>query len=122
MKKIVITIIVIFVAICFTNAQAGVKFIGPKDTFDITKDDVKSVRGAPDSFGKYMLIIEFSKEGAKRFYRMTEKNEGNYISIYYGDTLLQPDTFLPEPMYTKEFPITLDDEKMMREIIRFYQP
>lgn len=122
MKKIVTTILMIFVVFCSTSAQAGVKFTGPNDTFDITKDDVKSVRGAPDAFGKYMVIIEFSKEGAKRFYRMTEKNEGNYISIYYGDTLLQPDTFLPEPMYTKEIPITLDDEKLMREIIRVYQP
>lgn len=112
---------VIFLALCFSPVLAGVKYTGPAGTSEIEKDDVQSARGFPDQYKQYCVLLELTKKGAKRFFTMTENNEGNYVSIHFDDKLLTPKLFVAEPMYTREIAIQVNDEKLMNEIIKFYE-
>lgn len=116
-----IIISVIFLTFCCSPVFAGVKYTGPAGTFEIEKDDVQSARGFPDQYKQYCVLLELTKKGAKRFFTMTENNEGNDVSIYFGDKLLTPKIFVAEPMYTREIAIQVHDEKLMNEIIKYYE-
>jgi preprotein translocase subunit SecD len=107
--------------VCSSDLFAGIKYTGPADTFEIEKDDVQSARGFPDQYKQYCVLLELTKKGVKRFFTMTEKNEGNYVSIHFGDKLLTPKMFVAEPVYTREIAIQVYDEKLMNEIIKFYE-
>jgi len=123
MKTIHISIIfsMIFFALCCSPVFAGVKYIGPAGTFEIEKDDVLSARGFPDQYKLYGVLLELTKKGAKRFFTFTENNEGNYVSIHFGDKLLTPKLFIAEPVYTREIAVQADNEKSMSEIIKYYE-
>ncbi len=111
----------IFFALCCNPVFAGIKYTGPAGTFEIEKDDVQSARGFPDQYKQYCVLLELTKKGAKRFFTMTENNEGKYVSIHFGDKLLTPKIFIAEPMYTREIAIQVYDEKLMNEIIKYYE-
>lgn len=120
-KYYLIILSVIFFALSCSPVFAGVKYTGPVGSFEIEKDDVQSARGFPDQYKQYCVLLELTKKGAKRFFTMTDNNEGNDVSIYFGEKLLTPKIFIAEPVYTREIAIQVHDEKLMNEIIKYYE-
>ncbi len=72
--------------------MAELTFRGPDNTVYIKGSDVSRSQVAVDQQKNYVVELEFSSEGAKKFADATEKLVGQQMGIYMDDDLISNPT------------------------------
>ena len=95
------------------------------EAIELKEPLVKSVTIENDESGTYRFaVIYLSEKGNEELYNLFKRNVGRYISAFYGDILIMPNTYIAEPMKAGKIYFLLKSEKdeaLARDIIRSYR-
>ncbi len=97
-----------------------IRYVSTSETLEIKKNYVESVGGRANIQSELYVTMVFTEKGQIEFRKMTERNAGKHVSIYFGDRLIAADLYLPRPMDSREMNITMPDEKTMRDVVWSY--
>lgn len=118
--KIIILLLCCLIFPLLGCSPAYIKYVTNRETLEITKDYVQSAGGKANIQNELYVTLVFTKKGRIDFRLMTERNAGQYVSIYFGDKLIAADLYLPRPIDGREMNITMPDEKTMRDVVESY--
>ena len=115
-------LLMLFVPFAFscTPGFGGIKYVFPGETQTIEKADIEAVRGIKNDPDSYSVRLIMTGQGQRKHHEASQKYAGNYVSIYFGNTLLWSNLYMPEPMNDKEMNIVMPSRDMMWEVIRYY--
>jgi hypothetical protein len=120
-KFLIQVLLLIFAVFCCDHSQACMKYVFPGEVQEIQKEDVEAVNGLKsETDNVYTVTLVLSEKAQKEHHMITQKYAGNYVSIYFGDILLWPDLYMPEPMNKKEMNIVMPSQEMMWKVIEYY--